>query len=88
MSEQTYVFWALSTLIFLLTVLLSFILFRDAIKLYIARRAGVEGSKIRTKILACGVEPVFPADDVPGVVERRGPQPQPGQVVQSARARP
>ena len=49
--EQTYVFWALSTLIFLLTVLLSFILFRDAIKLYIARRAGVEGSKIRTKIL-------------------------------------
>jgi hypothetical protein len=37
--EQTYVFWALSTLIFLLTVLLSFILFRDAIKLYIARRA-------------------------------------------------
>jgi PAS domain S-box-containing protein len=49
--QQTYVYWGLSTLTFLLTVLLGFILFRDAIKLYIARRAGVEGSKIRTKIL-------------------------------------
>jgi nitrogen fixation/metabolism regulation signal transduction histidine kinase len=50
--EQTYVFWGLSTLIFLLTVLLGFMLFRDAIKLYAARRAGVEGSRIRTKIVA------------------------------------
>jgi PAS domain S-box-containing protein len=50
--EQTYVFWGLSTLIFLLTVLLAFMLFRDAIKLYAARRAGVEGSRIRTKIVA------------------------------------
>ncbi len=49
--EQTYVFWALSSLIFLLTVLLAFILFRDAVKLYFARRAGVEGTRIRTKIL-------------------------------------
>jgi two-component system, NtrC family, nitrogen regulation sensor histidine kinase NtrY len=49
--EQTYIFWGLSTLIFLLTVLLGFILFRDAVKLYFARRAGVEGSRIRTKIL-------------------------------------
>ena len=49
--QQTYVYWGLSTFTFLLTVLLGFILFRDAIKLYIARRAGVEGSKIRTKIL-------------------------------------
>lgn len=49
--EQTYVFWGLSTLIFLLTVLLGFMLFRDAMKLYFARRAGVEGSRIRTKIL-------------------------------------
>src|SRR5271157_2692773 len=57
--EQTYVFWALSTLIFLLTVLLSFILFRDAIKLYIARRAGVEGSKIRTKILVATLSLCF-----------------------------
>jgi len=49
--QQTYVFWGLSTLIFLLTVLLGFMLFRDAVKLYFARRAGVEGSRIRTKIL-------------------------------------
>lgn len=49
--EQTYVFWGLSTLIFLLTVLLAFMLFRDAVKLYVARRAGVEGSRIRTKIV-------------------------------------
>lgn len=49
--SQTYVFWGLSTLIFLLTVLLAFMLFRDAIKLYVARRAGQEGSRIRTKIL-------------------------------------
>jgi len=50
-AEQTYVFWGLSTLIFLLTVLLGFMMFRDAVKLYFARRAGVEGSRIRTKIL-------------------------------------
>lgn len=54
-TEQTYVFWGLSTFTFLLTVLLGFILFRDAIKLYVARRAGVEGSKIRTKILVAAL---------------------------------
>ena len=53
--EQTYVFWGLSTLIFLLTVLLAFMLFRDAVKLYVARRAGQEGSKIRTKIVAAAL---------------------------------
>jgi PAS domain S-box-containing protein len=50
-TEQTYVYWGLSTLIFLLTVLLAFMMFRDAAKLYAARRAGQEGSRIRTKIL-------------------------------------
>lgn len=50
-AQQTYVFWGLSTLIFLLTVLLAFMLFRDAVKLYVARRAGQEGSRIRTKIV-------------------------------------
>ncbi len=49
--DQTYVYWGLSTLIFLMTVLLAFMLFRDAVKLYTARRAGQEGSRIRTKIL-------------------------------------
>ncbi len=57
--EQTYVFWALSSLIFLLTVLLAFILFRDAVKLYFARRAGVEGARIRTKILVGALGLVF-----------------------------
>lgn len=49
--DQTYVYWGLSTLIFLMTVLLAFMMFRDAAKLYTARRAGQEGSRIRTKIL-------------------------------------
>jgi PAS domain S-box-containing protein len=53
--QQTYVFWGLSSLTFLLTVLLAFMLFRDMVKLYVARRAGVEGSKIRTKILVGAV---------------------------------
>jgi nitrogen fixation/metabolism regulation signal transduction histidine kinase len=57
--QQTYVYWGLSTFTFLLTVLLGFILFRDAIKLYIARRAGVEGSKIRTKILVAALTLCF-----------------------------
>lgn len=57
--EQTFVFWALSTIIFLLTVLLGFILFRDAVKLYFARRAGVEGTRIRTKILVGALGLVF-----------------------------
>jgi PAS domain S-box-containing protein len=57
--QQTYVYWGLSTLTFLLTVLLGFILFRDAIKLYVARRAGVEGSKIRTKILVAALSLCF-----------------------------
>jgi PAS domain S-box-containing protein len=57
--EQTYVFWALSTLIFLLTVLLAFMLFRDAVKLYFARRAGIEGSRIRTKILVGALSLTF-----------------------------
>jgi nitrogen fixation/metabolism regulation signal transduction histidine kinase len=57
--EQTYVFWALSTVIFLLTVLVGFILFRDAVKLYFARRAGVEGTRIRTKILVGALGLVF-----------------------------
>lgn len=57
--EQTYVFWALSTLTFVLTVLLGFMLFRDAVKLYFARRAGVEGSRIRTKILVGALSLTF-----------------------------
>lgn len=57
--EQTYVFWGLSTLTFVLTVLLAFMLFRDAVKLYFARRAGVEGSRIRTKMLVGALSLTF-----------------------------
>jgi two-component system nitrogen regulation sensor histidine kinase NtrY len=49
---QTFVFWAVSTLIFLLTVTLGFMLFRTGVKLYIERQANREGSRIQTKFVA------------------------------------
>jgi len=49
--EQTYLLWAVSTLVFLLTVTLGFMLFRTGLKLYIERRSGREGSRIRTKLV-------------------------------------
>ncbi len=61
--EQTYLFWALSTLIFILMVTLGFVLFRTGVKLYIERRSNREGSRLRTKLvlgaLALTVVPVF-----------------------------
>jgi len=61
--EQTLLYWAVSTLVFLLTVTLGFILFRTGVKLYIERRSGHEGSRIRTKLvigaLALSFLPVF-----------------------------
>jgi len=61
--EQTYLFWAVSTLIFILTVMLGFILFRTAVKLYIERQANRPGSHIKSKLiggaLALSVLPVF-----------------------------
>ena len=51
-AEQTYVFWGLSTLVFLLTVLLGFLLFRTAVKLYIDRQRHRPGSHIRWKLVA------------------------------------
>src|SRR5271166_2907608 len=50
-TAQTFVFWAVSTLIFLLTVTLSFMLFREGVKLYIARQSNREGSRIRSKLV-------------------------------------
>ncbi len=50
-SAQTFVFWAVSTLIFLLTVTLSFMLFREFVKLYIARQSDREGSRIKSKLV-------------------------------------
>ena len=49
---QTYVYWAISTLIFVLTVTLGFMLFRTFVKLYIERHANREGSHIQTKFVA------------------------------------
>jgi PAS domain S-box-containing protein len=51
-AEQTYVFWGLSTLVFLLTVLLGFLLFRTGVKLYIERQRRSPGSHIRWKLVA------------------------------------
>jgi PAS domain S-box-containing protein len=50
-TAQTFVFWAVSTLIFLLAVTLTFMLFREGVKLYIARQSNREGSRIRTKLV-------------------------------------
>src|SRR3954447_14940487 len=59
---QTYLIWAVSTLIFLLTVILAFMLVRNFVKLYVERHSNREGSRIRTKLvlgaLALSVTPV------------------------------
>jgi PAS domain S-box-containing protein len=51
-AEQTFLFWAVSTLVFLLTVTIGFMLFRTAVKLYIERQANKEGSRIKMKLVA------------------------------------
>ena len=50
-TAQTFVFWAISTLIFLLTVTVGFMLFREGVKLYIARQSNREGSRIKSKLV-------------------------------------
>ncbi|MDQ6706103.1 MAG: ATP-binding protein [Acidobacteriota bacterium] len=61
--EQTFILWAVSTLIFVLMVTLGFILVRTGVKLYIERRSNREGSRIKTKLvlgaLALSFMPVF-----------------------------
>jgi two-component system nitrogen regulation sensor histidine kinase NtrY len=49
---QTVVYWAVSTLIYLLTVTLGFMLLRTGVKLFWERRSNREGSRIRTKLVA------------------------------------
>ena len=60
---QTFIFWAVSTLIFLLMVTLGFMLARTGVKLYVERRSNREGSRIKTKLvlgaLALSFMPVF-----------------------------
>ena len=48
---QTYLYWALSTLIFILTVALGFILFRTGVKIYIERQTNRIGSQIKSKLV-------------------------------------
>jgi two-component system, NtrC family, nitrogen regulation sensor histidine kinase NtrY len=49
--SETIVLWAVSTLIFLLTILLAFMLFRASVKVFIERQRNKEGSRIRSKLL-------------------------------------
>jgi PAS domain S-box-containing protein len=61
--QQTYLFWAVSTLIFILTVTLGFNLFRTVVKLYIERHSNRPGSHIKSKLiggaLALSVLPII-----------------------------
>ena len=81
-GRRPFVFWAVSTLIFLLTVTLGFMLFRD-------RRQAVPGAAAQPRRLAHQIEAGFrragaePAPGgVPGAVQLRDPEPQSGQMVQ------
>jgi PAS domain S-box-containing protein len=61
--QQTLIFWFISSLIFILMVLLGWILFREGVKVYIARQSNQAGSRIRTKLVVGAVAlsclPVF-----------------------------
>src|SRR4051794_17681059 len=61
--EQTFVFFGISLLIFLLMVTLGFMLVRIIVKLWVERRSDRLGSRIRTKLvagaLALSLLPVF-----------------------------
>jgi len=61
--EQTYLFWEISTLIFLLMVTLGFMLVRTGIKLYVERKTNRERTGIKRKMvigaLALSIVPVF-----------------------------
>jgi PAS domain S-box-containing protein len=61
--QQTFLFWAISSLVAILMLVLGWILAREAIKLYVARQSNRLGSRIRTKLvlgaLALSFLPVF-----------------------------
>jgi two-component system, NtrC family, nitrogen regulation sensor histidine kinase NtrY len=61
--DQVTIFWAVSTVVFLLTVLIGFLLFRTFVKIYLERRRNREGSRLRTKLVAAAlgitILPVF-----------------------------
>lgn len=54
-NQQTLIFAALSALIFLLFVALTFVLGRNLLKLFAERRLGVLGSKFRTRLVMAGL---------------------------------
>ena len=62
-SNQTLIFWAVSSLIFILMVTLGWILCREFVKLYVERESHREGSRIKTKLvvgaLTLSFVPVF-----------------------------
>src|ERR1700680_36692 len=49
--QQTLVFWGVSTLVFILTVMLGFILFRTGVRSYIERQSNRPGSHIKSKLI-------------------------------------
>jgi len=49
--QGTYVFWGVSTLVFVLTVMLGFILFRTGVRSYIERQSNRPGSHIKSKLI-------------------------------------
>jgi len=61
--QQTLIFWFISSLTFILMVTLGWILFREGVKVYIARQSNQAGSRIRTKLVVGAVAlsclPVF-----------------------------
>jgi PAS domain S-box-containing protein len=61
--QQTVLFWAVSTFIFVLTITLGFILFRTGLKLYMERQSNRPGSHIKSKLIggaiALSALPVF-----------------------------
>ncbi len=54
-NQQLLLFAALSALIFLLFVALTFVLARNLLKLFAERRMGVLGSKFRTRLVVTGL---------------------------------
>ena len=50
-ATQTFLFWAVSTLIFILTIWLLVRLLKTAVKLYLERQSGREGSRIKSKLV-------------------------------------
>ena len=80
--QQTVLFWAVSTLIFILTVTLGFILFRTGVKLYIERQSNRPGSHIKSKLIGGAHGAQRAAGLLPGAVERFGAESEPGKLVQ------